>query len=199
MEQNIPVSLKIVAWLYIITGISAGIDIMGSLTSDRPVANLVVIHFFAGVGLLKLRADWRTYSLVVIWLSLINTLQAFCEMLSATVSIDFVLFGKKVGNFSKPTSLIFGAAIFTLIIWVYRVLTRPDVKELFIGKKTTPVPDDSPPVDLESFQSSWNPYFGSNWFKPGESLNPLPIKKPVTEDIKPNQKVELTENPGGDF
>jgi hypothetical protein len=182
MKQNIPVSLKIVAWLFIITGIFAGINILGSLTSDRPVANLVVIHLFAGVGLLKLRADWRTYSLVVIWLSLINTLQAFDEVLSATVPIDFVLFGRKVGDFSKPISLIFGAAIFILLIWAYRVLTRPDVKELFIRKKTAPFSDDSEPVDLESFQSSWNPYTGSNWFKPGESLNPLPINKPDIED-----------------
>jgi hypothetical protein len=182
MTKTIPVSLKIVAWLFIAKGISAAIAILGSLTSSHPGTNLTVIHLFAGVGLLKRRSDWRTYALVVIWLNLIHMLAALDGMLSATVPIDIILFGKTFTPFPKPAALIFWAVIFALLIWAYRVLTRADVKKLFIRKKTAQFSDDSEPVDLKSFQSSWNPYTGSNWFKPGESLNPLPIKKPDTKD-----------------
>jgi hypothetical protein len=37
-------------------------------------------------------------------------------------------------------------------------------------------PDDAEMIKLNSFQSSWNPYFGSNFYNPGEELNPIPVE-----------------------
>ena len=71
MKQDIPVSLKIVAWLFVISGIFAAIDILASLTNNHLNINLTVINIFAGIGLLKLRSGWRTYSLIAIWFGLI--------------------------------------------------------------------------------------------------------------------------------
>ena len=187
MNKDIPTSLIVVAWLFIIGGTHSLIEMLYSLTTNHININFSVINIFAGIGLLKLRSGWRTYSLVVTWLVLIISPLALLWLLAKASPLDLHLFGQKVDSISTSSVLIFYSIIYAIEIWKYRVLIRPDIKELFTGKVSKSVypkvPDDSEPVDLESFQSSWNPYTGSNWFKPGESFNPLPIKKPNTEDI----------------
>lgn len=187
MKQDIPVSLKIIAWLYMISGTLDAIGILRALANNHFSINLGIIYIFAGIGLLKLRSGWRTFSLVMLWLGFIIAPLVLISMTSTDTSINFTLLGQSAGFISKSTALIFGVLIYALMIWEYRVLTRADVRELFVRKNTTPVypkvPDDSEPVELDSFQSSWNPYTGSNWFKPGESFNPRSTKRSDSENI----------------
>jgi hypothetical protein len=45
--------------------------------------------------------------------------------------IHVKLFGLRVGSTSSGTALFMAVAAFALMVWQYRVLTRPDVVQLF--------------------------------------------------------------------
>lgn len=138
MKPNIPLSLKIVAWLFIISGIMSAIEVILALSLGNININFGVLNIFAGIGLLKLSSGWRTYSLVMIWLAMIVVPVVTIVLLSAAGPLDLNFFGQKIGNASRFSALILIVPMYVLVIWQYRVLTRPDVKELFI-KKEKPV------------------------------------------------------------
>ena len=127
--KTIPLSLKIVAWLFIIGGISAVIEILISLAHGRINFNFGVLGIPAGFGILKLSRGWRVCGLVLLWFGLIITPIIFIIGLTkpATVSI----LGYPTGKVPGIVVSIIAIPIFLLLIWQYRVLTRPDIKELF--------------------------------------------------------------------
>ncbi len=132
MRQDIPTALKIVAWLFIIGGILDAIETLVSLANNYIDINLGVINIFAGIGLLNLRPGWRIYSLVIIWLGLIIIPIVLILMITVSSPLDFKFFGQNIGYLSKLPALIFGALIYALIVWEYRVLTRSDIIKLFL-------------------------------------------------------------------
>jgi hypothetical protein len=69
--EPLPLSLKIVAILFILMGVSDAITILGSLMQNHIDVRFGVLGIFIGPGLLRLKAGWRTCALVFTWLSLI--------------------------------------------------------------------------------------------------------------------------------
>jgi hypothetical protein len=51
--------------------------------------------------------------------------------ITASEPLDFKLFGQKIGHASNGVGIALAALMFTLAVWQYRVLTRPDVRRLF--------------------------------------------------------------------
>lgn len=132
---QIPVSLKVVAWLFIIGGVFAVIEIIISLMHQHININLTVLGLFIGPGLLGLRRGWRTCALVFVWIGLIGVPVVMIFMMISAGPFDFMFFGQKVGEVDKLTTFIFAAAILVLEVWIYHVLTRKDVRRLFgIGR-----------------------------------------------------------------
>src|SRR5437762_3541841 len=64
-HDNIPASLKIVAWLFILFGISSAIEIVVAIFQGRLSFNFGVVGIFVGRGLLRLQPGWRTCALVL--------------------------------------------------------------------------------------------------------------------------------------
>jgi hypothetical protein len=129
--QPIPTSLKIVAVLFIIGGISSLIEIIVSLLHGQLSLDFGVLGLFIGVGLRRLSPTWRTWALVFTWITLLVTPVGVLLFINSSGPLDFTLFGIKMGHVPKAAGVV-GAVVFFLIsVWQYRVLTRPDVRALF--------------------------------------------------------------------
>lgn len=130
-NQQIPVSLKVVAILFIIGGVSAVIEVLVSLANGHININLGVLGLFIGPGLLALCPGWRTCALVFLWVAMIGIPVVGALMIGHPGPLDFKIFGQKVGNAPREIALIAVPIVFCLAVWQYRVLTRPDVRKLF--------------------------------------------------------------------
>lgn len=127
----IPSALKIVAWLFIIGGICAVIEVVVALTQNRISINFGVLGLFIGPGLLKLRRGWRTCALVFLWIGLIAFPIIFLLGLSGTIPAYFEVFGIKLARIPSWWVSVGSIPFFLLVFWEYRVLTRPGVRALF--------------------------------------------------------------------
>jgi len=130
---RLPLSLKIVAWLFIISGILATIDLFLDLWKGTLSINLGVLNLFIGLGLLQLLPVWRTCALIFTWFELIGFPLFALLVLTGSGVVTMRLFGERqVNDFvARLVLLIIAGAFFSLSIWQYLILTRPDVLRLF--------------------------------------------------------------------
>lgn len=133
MEEvpQIPAALKVVAALFILSGVSAVLEMLFALFQSRININFGVIGLFVGLGLLGLRPGWRTCALVLLWIGMIGTPVIGLLMLGSSAPLNFAVFGVTIGHIPKPAGFVMAAALFLLAVWQYRVLTRPDIRALF--------------------------------------------------------------------
>lgn len=134
MKSPLPLSLRIVAGLFILSGISNIIEVFVAFMHGNVNLNFGVLNLFVGLGLLKLSPGWRTCGLVFLWLGLIFGPIILIAMLASSGPLDFNLFGRKIGNASKAAVLLIGIPFYAVLIWQYRVLVRADIKALFQGQ-----------------------------------------------------------------
>ena len=59
-------------------------------------------------------------------------------------AVDLKFFGTPVGPIPTAVALAFAIPLFLLILWQYRVLTRPDIKSLFERTSEQPGTEPSP-------------------------------------------------------
>lgn len=130
--QPTPLSLKIVAWLFIFSGLCAVIEILLSLTQHHLNINLGVLGILIGRGLLNFKSGWRTCGLVFIVFGLI-LVPIFCciVLFSNTETVDFQILGLHVGQANAILMVAATIPFYALLLWEFRVLTKPDIKELF--------------------------------------------------------------------
>lgn len=131
-EPDVPLSLKVVAALFIIGGIFAAFEIFVSLLNQRFNIPFGVLGLFIGPGLLALRPRWRTCALVLLCIAMVGVPIITLYMMVQSGPLYFIMFGLRVGNASKGFGLLFSSAMFALAVWQYRVLVRPDVRTLFV-------------------------------------------------------------------
>jgi hypothetical protein len=127
----IPTSLKVVAVLFLLSGIFSLIEVIVSLMHGHFNLNFGILGLFIGPGLLRLSRGWRTCALVFLWITMIGLPMVALLFLVTSGPLDFTLFGQKVGDASKGLGILVAALLFALAVWQYRVLTRPDVRRLF--------------------------------------------------------------------
>jgi hypothetical protein len=130
--NTIPTSLKVVAFLFILSGIFSLIEVIVSLVHSHFSFNFGVLGLFIGPGLLRLSRGWRTCALVFLWIAMIG-LPIFIAVIFVLAGgpLDFKLFGQQVGHASPEFAIVLAALLFALAVWQYRILTRPDVRRLF--------------------------------------------------------------------
>jgi cytochrome c oxidase subunit IV len=127
----IPTSLRVVALLFILVGVSSLIDVIGSLFQGTLKIHFGVLALFIGPGLLRLSQGWRTCALVFLWIAMIGAPIIAILLMTASGPLDFKLFGQRVGHGSKELGILLAGLMFVLAVWQARVLTRPDVRRLF--------------------------------------------------------------------
>lgn len=125
-----PTPLRIVAGLFIFSGICAIIEIVVGLLHSHVDLNFGVLCLWIGPGLLRHNRTWRTWALVFLWFGLI-LLPVFCLFALGRGALDLKFFGVIVGKVSPLLGIAFAVPLYCLILWQYRVLTRPDIRALF--------------------------------------------------------------------
>lgn len=129
-EKNVPISLKIIAALFFISGVSTLINMIYLLFHNHINFNFSVLGIFVGWGLIKLKSGWRICALVFTWFALIGTPIAATVILNATGRIPIAITGIP-GTTTRSWVLLMLGIIFTFAFWQYRVLTSPKIKALF--------------------------------------------------------------------
>jgi hypothetical protein len=124
-------SLKIVAALFIVGGVSSIIDVIIRLTQGTIFLNFGVLGLFIGIGLLRFSRGWRTCALVFLWIALIGLPLVALALLCFEGPVDYTLFGQKVGEAPRVVGVTLAAGMFAIALWQYWVLTRPDIRKLF--------------------------------------------------------------------
>ncbi len=130
-RQTAPVSLKIVAALFILGGLFSAIDVLIQLTQGSLFLNLGVLGLFIGVGLLRYSRGWRTCALVFLWLAIIGFPLAAVIILATDQPLRYTVFGQEMGEAPKGVGVVVAVVGFALALWQYWVLTRPRVRCLF--------------------------------------------------------------------
>jgi hypothetical protein len=118
--------------LFIIDGIASIHNILAALADRQLHLDLGVLALFVGFGLLRLRPGWRTCGLVFTWIGMLVTPLVVLVLFQQSRPADFRLLGEKLFSIPVPIAVLFCAVIFTLLVWQYRVLTRPDIRALFL-------------------------------------------------------------------
>jgi len=129
-RPELPLSLRVVAYVTILSGIGSLIDVLIDLAHGHLSLNFGVLQIPAGFGLLRLSRGWRTFELVCLW---------FAFVVSGIVAIAVAL-GKTItyrplpgpwDQHRKEISLLIAGLMLAYFIWEYRVLTSPRVRRLF--------------------------------------------------------------------
>ena len=142
--RQAPLALKIVAALFIISGIVAALEVLVSLARHRLSLNFGVLGIFIGLGLLRFRRGWRTCALVLTWLGLIFAPVFAVLVLAGARPIHIKILGQQIGHARRAEAFFIAAGVFALALWQYRVLTRPDVVRLFDDHAERPAPNGGP-------------------------------------------------------
>ena len=132
-EKRIPMSVRLTAALFILGGLHAAVDMFLALFNGDLHLNIGMVGLFIGVGLLRERRPWRTWALALIWIRLLATPISTLMLLSGDTWWRIFLFGRSLDYQSDGLwlGLVWSSAWFVISLWQYRVLTRPDVRQLF--------------------------------------------------------------------
>ncbi|AQT67339.1 hypothetical protein STSP2_00483 [Anaerohalosphaera lusitana] len=139
MTQNkkLPLSLRIVAALFILTGISGILEMIIGLFQDEFILNIGgILALLTGLGLLKLSSGWRSFALFVLWFYMIGipAMLVFCAI---SDNDKMQIFNKEIVNPPLLYDLAFMVPLFLIVLWMYHILTRPNVRKLFIPSEQT--------------------------------------------------------------
>ncbi|AQT67671.1 hypothetical protein STSP2_00819 [Anaerohalosphaera lusitana] len=147
-----PLSLKIIAALFIVDGVLRILTMFVTRFQNSPITPIIgIITLFAGCGLLTLSSGWRTFILVILWFYMI-----YIPSIIA-ISIKYNIYKLTPVNteiFQRPLFYIMAylLCLFLFVLWMYRVLTRPEVRKLFTQKQT-PKPQTEQPLTDQPTQS----------------------------------------------
>ena len=130
-DVRLPLSLKIVAWLFLITGIFSAIDIILAIAQKSISINFGILGIPIFWGLLNRRSGWRICGLVLIWFVLIVIPIVFIASLLGNEPAYFEVFRIRISRIPRWVASVVCVPFFLLVLWEYRVLVRPDIKALF--------------------------------------------------------------------
>jgi len=129
-----PMSLKIIAVLFFLSGAWALFDFLSRLGSNVYFFNFGVLGIPIAWGLMNYRANWRKCALFFIWIAffVLATLTVVTLVGNSEI-INIWWFGKRI----EPTTTVrlIACSIYLVLslpfLWMYRVLTNPDIRALF--------------------------------------------------------------------
>lgn len=129
--RPMPQSLKIVACLFIVLGVSYVADMLIGLFQSTVRLDAGVIALPIGYGLLRLRPRALPWALLCTWVGLAGSLVGVLVLPFVPLHVHFQVFGATVGEIPRGLAAALCAAFFALSFWQYRVLTAAPVRRLF--------------------------------------------------------------------
>jgi hypothetical protein len=137
----IPKALRVVAVIHLVGGLMSVARIVVQLTQGTIGLDLGVLGIPIYFGLMRLSSGWRSCALVFIWLGILLTPIIFVIGLKSGLPGQLHIFGVPVGSISPIWISVASVLWFLLNLWQYRVLTRDDIKRLFVPPTTRNVFD----------------------------------------------------------
>ena len=89
---SIPTSLKVVAFLFILSGIFSLIEVIVSLMHGRLDIDFKVVGLFISLGLLRLSRCWWKCALVFLWIEMIGLPISMIIFMNAFGPIEYKFF-----------------------------------------------------------------------------------------------------------
>lgn len=132
-QTNIPTDLRIVAFLFIIEGILAIVDMIVGIAHERFAINFGFIAIFIGRGLLKFNVSWRKIGLMGLWVSniVVPFLLLYIIFFVKGDSIRAAFFGYLATTLTRIEIISALAVLSAQSIWSTYVLYRKPIKQLF--------------------------------------------------------------------
>ncbi len=136
----IPVALSVVSWVFLTLAILAVIEIIGSALRGSVHLDFNVLGFWIFFGLRRGSPGWRACALLFIWLAMIVFVIWFIYGFFGSGPAFIKIFWPTLCQYSAHLGFrVIAAVFFALDLWMYRVLTRPDICALFYPDSLTPV------------------------------------------------------------
>jgi hypothetical protein len=125
---KLPMSLKIVAGLFILDGIKAAIEFFITLIQGGFDFNLNLLSLFIGYGLLTLNSTWRIVAIIALCIGIAIEGGTCAYLVTSPDQLEIEILGRPIGH----TSLIILTAFLCLLfLWMYLILKRSKTKELY--------------------------------------------------------------------
>jgi hypothetical protein len=132
-DREIPPVLAIVAYLFLLQSVLALFEMIGKwIDHNANIDFTVFLGILTYLGLRRFSKGWRTWALITLWLDMIGCSIGFVWCLRDPVPWDFLFLGKSIAEIPSIWVAISFIPLFLLAVWQYRVLTRPDIRHLFI-------------------------------------------------------------------
>jgi hypothetical protein len=134
-SEPLPRSLRLVALVFLLTGISSLISLVVGALNHRVNLDFGVIGGFVCFGLLRLSSGWRTCALVLTYVGIVMSPVVAILSIGAPQHVVYLnLFGIYA---AFPSLFVLLACIFGfgLALWQWSVLKRPDIRVLFFRKE----------------------------------------------------------------
>lgn len=129
-----PVSLKIIAALFFLSGVWALFDFLSHLGSNNYIFNFGILGMPIAWGLMNYRANWRKCALLFIWIAFFAlAVLMVVTLVGRSEIINIWWLGERI----EPTTTVrlIACSIYLVVFlpfwWMYRVLTSPDIRALF--------------------------------------------------------------------
>jgi hypothetical protein len=130
MSKSRPLSVTIIAWLFILAGGWSVWTMVSGFWQHQPTLNSGFLFIFLGQGLRDLRPvalSWAWVLIVLSWIFLvIAVICGLCGIGTMRIGQEAVAGGQRISSL-LGLAFVYGA----LLAWMTRVLTRKEVKVLF--------------------------------------------------------------------
>lgn len=127
-----PLSLHVVTWLFIVTGVWAWLQFFIQLTQQRLMLHTNLLFPILGFGLLFLKPWARTLTIFVSGLGAALTVFGVADALLSFRLLTMTLGGRRMYLSEAPGIAVAVCVICLLIaVWIIRTLLRNDVSLLF--------------------------------------------------------------------
>lgn len=137
-----PTSLRIVAGVFVFFGVLAVIEVVVSWLHSQISLNITVLFLWIGPGLLRHNRTWRTWALAFLWFGL-YALPIFCLL-----ALFHLVFSGVPARQVAGMKLAIAIPVFVIILWQFWVLTRPDIRALFMRSSEPSSPVSSEADDI---------------------------------------------------
>ena len=129
-QQTAPVELRVVAWLFVFTGVCAVIEMVSAVADARLSLNFGVLGFWIGRGLLRYEPRWRTWALVFGWIG-IGALVLGTALVAWTDAPVQYRIGPWSGRAPDWYWFLIAPPVAVVAGWPLWVLTRPEIRARF--------------------------------------------------------------------
>lgn len=129
--RRIPTALSGVSWLFLVAGIAGLAGTITEILLGRGHVYMEVLGIPIFFGLRRLSKGWRMCALVSLWLFFIVLLGGIIAPVFVHSPMHIHYLGLDFPTLQPYSLAVISALLLPVVIWQYRVLTRPETRSRF--------------------------------------------------------------------